>query len=154
VEHQGAREPQKRRAKALPGPLHLKGETQLDTTPNHAGPIPERADCVLCLPDHDEGETTLYLAQLGQAYAEAGRVEQAREVLRRLETTSQSRYVSPYHIAYVYIGLGEHERALDLLERAYDERSGSLYGIKGSFLFTALHAHPRFVSLLRRMNLN
>jgi hypothetical protein len=44
VEHQGAREPQKRRAKALSGPLHLKGETQLDSTPNHAGPILERAD--------------------------------------------------------------------------------------------------------------
>jgi len=34
-----AREPQKRRAKALPGPLHLKGETQVDSTPNHAGLI-------------------------------------------------------------------------------------------------------------------
>ena len=44
VERQGAREPQKRRAKALPGPLHLKGETQLDTTPNPTGPIPQRAD--------------------------------------------------------------------------------------------------------------
>jgi hypothetical protein len=43
VDHQGAREPQKRRAKALPGPLHLKGETQLESTPNHAGLILERA---------------------------------------------------------------------------------------------------------------
>jgi hypothetical protein len=39
VDRQGAREPQKRRAKALPGPLHLKGETQLESTPHHAGLI-------------------------------------------------------------------------------------------------------------------
>jgi hypothetical protein len=39
VDRQAAREPQKRRAKALPGPLHLKGETQLASTPHHAGLI-------------------------------------------------------------------------------------------------------------------
>src|SRR5215208_2127037 len=35
----GSREPQKRRAKALPGPLHLKGEPRLESTPHHAGLI-------------------------------------------------------------------------------------------------------------------
>jgi hypothetical protein len=53
----------------------------------------------------------------------------------------------------VYTGLGEHERALELLERAVDERGGPTYGIKSSFLFTSLHAHPRFRALLRKMNL-
>lgn len=42
---------------------------------------------------------------------------------------------------------------MDLLERAYRERAGSVYGIKGSYLFTALRSHPRFIALLRRMNL-
>jgi serine/threonine-protein kinase len=96
---------------------------------------------------------TLYLAQLGQAYALAGRAEQAREVLRRLEQLSQQRYVSPYHMAYVHTGLGEQDRAMDWLERAYDERAGSVYGIKGSFLFTTLRPHPRFQALLKKMNL-
>ncbi len=49
-------------------------------------------------------------------------------------------------MAYVYTGLGEPDRAMDLLERAYEERAGSVYGIKGSFLFTALHSHPRFTA--------
>jgi serine/threonine protein kinase/Tfp pilus assembly protein PilF len=96
---------------------------------------------------------TLYLGQLGQAYAEAGRIEQAREVLRRLEEVARQQYVSPYHLAYVYTGLGEQEAAMDLLERAYEERAGSVYGVKGSFLFTALRSHPRFRALLRKMNL-
>ena len=56
-------------------------------------------------------------------------------------------------MAYVYTGLGEPDRAMDYLERAFDERAGSVYGIRGSFLFTTLHSHPRFIALLRKMNL-
>jgi TolB-like protein/Tfp pilus assembly protein PilF len=96
---------------------------------------------------------TLYLAQLGEAYALAGKIERAREVLHQLEQLSQERYVSPYHLAYVHTGLGEQDLAMDWLERAYDERAGSVYGIKGSFLFTPLRSHPRFQALLRKMNL-
>ncbi|MGH7549098.1 MAG: protein kinase domain-containing protein [Gemmatimonadales bacterium] len=96
---------------------------------------------------------TLFLAQLGQAYAMVGKVERAREVLRQLEELSRQTYVSPYHMAYVYTGLGEQDQALDRLERAYEERAGAVYGIKGSFLFTSLRSHPRFTALLKRMNL-
>ena len=71
----------------------------------------------------------------------------------RLEELSRERYVSPYHMAYVYTGLGEHERAMDLLERAYEERAGAVFGMKGSFLFAPLRSHPRFTALLRKMNL-
>jgi adenylate cyclase len=96
---------------------------------------------------------TLYLAQLGEAYGLAGRTEQAREVLRQLEEMSRDRYVSPYHMAYVYTGLGEHDAAIACLERAYEEKGGSVYGVKGSFLFTTLRPHPRFQALLAKMNL-
>ncbi len=97
---------------------------------------------------------TMLLAQLGQAYGVAGKPEKAREVLQQLEEQSRQRHVSSYHLAYVYTGLGEHDEALDALEAAYDERAGSLYGIKGSFLFTTLRSHPRFRALLRKMNLD
>ena len=95
----------------------------------------------------------MFLAQLGQAYGRLGRIEDAREVLRRLEDRSRSEYVSPYHLAYVYAGLHEEERAMDWLERAYEERAGGVYGIKGSFLFAPLRDHPRFRMLLDKMNL-
>jgi serine/threonine protein kinase/Tfp pilus assembly protein PilF len=98
-------------------------------------------------------ENVMFRAQLGQAYAMAGKTADARDMLRQLEQLSQERYVSPYHMAYVYTGLGETDRAMDYLERAFEERAGSVYGIKGSFLFTSLHSHPRFQALLRKMNL-
>jgi serine/threonine-protein kinase len=99
-------------------------------------------------------ESTLYLAQLGEALAMVGRTEEAREILRRLEELSKERYVSPYHMAYVHTGLGDQEKAMDWLERAYEERAGGVFGVKGSFLFKPLRGHPRFKALLEKMNLS
>ena len=96
---------------------------------------------------------TLWLAQLGQAYAMAGDTDRARDVLRQLEELSQQKFVSPYHRAFVHTGLREQDRAMDWLEQAYTERSGPVYSIKGSFLFTTLRGHPRFTALLKKMNL-
>lgn len=44
-------------------------------------------------------------------------------------------------------------QAMDWLERAYEQRAGPVYGIKGSFLFRSLRTHPRFTALLKKMNL-
>jgi enoyl-CoA hydratase/carnithine racemase len=96
---------------------------------------------------------TLHLAQLGEAYGMVGQPERAREILRQLEELGRQRYVSPYHLAYVHAGLGEHDRAIDCLERAHAERAGAVYGVKGSFLFDMLRPHPRFRALLAKMNL-
>ena len=98
-------------------------------------------------------EETLWLAQLGQAYGEVGKVEEARKVLAQLLERARTGYVAPYHLAFVYTGLKEWDRAMDCLEEAYAQKAGSVYGIKGSFLFVPLRTHPRFQALLRRMNL-
>ena len=99
-------------------------------------------------------DSTLWLAQLGQAYALAGKTGRAHEILEELEGRAEREYVSPYHLAYVYTGLGDFEGAIDCLERAVAERSGAVYGLKGSFLFAALHQHPRFGALVGRMGLD
>jgi serine/threonine-protein kinase len=98
-------------------------------------------------------KNNLWLSQLGEMYGMAGREEEARAILRELQEKSATSFVSPYHIAYVHTGLGEVDRALDLLERAVADRTGPTYGIKGSFLFIPLRGHPRFEALLRTMNL-
>ena len=96
---------------------------------------------------------SLWLAQLGEAYAIAGDEPKAREILRQLEDKAKTSFVSPYHLAYVHTGLGELDRAIDLLESAVAARTGATYGIKGSFLFLPLQKHARFVALLRGMKL-
>jgi serine/threonine-protein kinase len=101
----------------------------------------------------NSANTTSWLGQLGEALGLAGLTDEAHDVLRQLEERSQASFVSPYTFAYVYTGLGEADRAIDLLERAVRERTGAAYGIKGSFLFAPLRTHPRFQALLREMRL-
>src|SRR5260370_40677949 len=96
---------------------------------------------------------TLFLSQLGQACAMTGDRERARHILEQLRDRATHEFVSPYHFAYLYSGLGNADAALDYLERAFERRSGGIYGIKGSFLFNNLRTHPRFESLVERMNL-
>lgn len=98
-------------------------------------------------------ENTLWLGQLGEAYGLAGETEKARATLHALGERARCTYVSPYHFAYVHAGLGELDRAMDWLESAVAARTGPAYGIKGSFLLTPLHDHPRFQAVLRRMRL-
>ena len=98
-------------------------------------------------------KNTLWLGQLGGAYAMTGDARKARDILSELEERAGHSYVSPYHFAYVYTGLGELDTAMDWLERAVAERTGPAYSIKGSFLFKPLHVHPRFRALLRQMKL-
>jgi serine/threonine-protein kinase len=94
-----------------------------------------------------------WLGQLGEAYALVGRTADARQTLQGLDALAREAYVSPYPRAYVHTGLGEYDEAMNCLERAYQERAGTVYGIKGSFLFLPLRSHPRFMSLLRKMNM-
>ncbi len=97
--------------------------------------------------------STLFLAQLGQACGVTGDKARARAILAQLEALAVTEYVAAYHFAHVFTGLGEQDAAIGCLERAFEQRSGGIYGVKGSYLFASLREHPRFQALLRRMNL-
>ncbi len=97
--------------------------------------------------------STAFLSQLGQAAALTGDEKRARRILADLHDLATRERISPYHFAYVHTGLGEAEAAIDRLEQAFEQRSGALYGVRGSFLFRTLRGHPRFQALLQRLNL-
>src|SRR5689334_9000012 len=59
------------------------------------------------------------VSALGHAYAVSGQRSLAEESLTRLKEQVKQRYVAPYDIAAVYIGLGEKDQALKYLEMAY-----------------------------------
>ncbi len=134
-------------------PQHGRSNSTLGWALFKLGKIDEGLASIERAVDLNPGNT-MYLAQLGEAYALAGQRSRAHDVLRQLEEMAKARYVSPYHVSYVYTGLGDHIRAIELLEQARAEHSGSVYGIKGSFLFTPLRTHPRFKALLATMNLD
>ena len=91
---------------------------------------------------------------LTHAYAVSGRVEDARRLLAEIEATRGGRYVSQYSLAAIRTGLGEHEAALDHLERAYAGRDRGMAWLGVSPRFDPLRSHPRFHALLGKMRLD
>jgi TolB-like protein/DNA-binding winged helix-turn-helix (wHTH) protein/Tfp pilus assembly protein PilF len=68
-------------------------------------------------------DSTYALAKLGHGYAIAGRCDEARAVLNQLNALTSTRYVSPYDIALVHVGLQENDQAFTWLQRALEQRS-------------------------------
>ena len=91
-------------------------------------------------------------AGLGHAYGVAGRHREAQQALQELLALAKRKYVPPVQIAFVYLGLGEKERALELLEQAYRERSWELVFLRVEPWVDILRDNPRFQDLLRRMS--
>ena len=95
----------------------------------------------------------LMLASLGHAYAIAGRRDEAKKMLLRLDDLSRQRYVSAYDKAIIYIGLGEIDQSLEWLQRAYQEHSSWLAYLKVEPRLDTLRSHSRFAALLKRVAL-
>lgn len=99
-------------------------------------------------------------ASLAHAYALIGRTAEAKKILRDLEQKplkqeSNIANVSPYILATIYAGLGEKERAFELLERAYRERSLEMnWHLKADVRIDNLRSEPRFNDLLRSVGIN
>jgi adenylate cyclase len=100
-----------------------------------------------------EASTSPSYRDLAYAYVKAGRPEEARALLARLLRSSERSLAYSASIAGVYATLGEKEKALDWLERAFEERSSYLTAIGVDFVFEGLWDEPRFQSLLKKMNL-
>ncbi len=97
------------------------------------------------------GGSPLYLGMLGNAYGAAGKKAEALKVIDELKEQSKRKYVAPYDIALVYIGLGDKDQAFTWLERAYDAHSNDMSNLKVDPIFDSLRSSPRFRDLLRRM---
>jgi len=92
-------------------------------------------------------------ADMGQAYAISGKRNEAQNVIDELKELSKQKYVASYHIALIYAGLGETDRAFEWLENAYGERSDLLVYLKVDPRLDGLRGDPRFLDLVRRVGL-
>jgi serine/threonine-protein kinase len=99
------------------------------------------------------GSSIYARAVLGYVLARAGEEAKARSLLDALEAEAAGGYVSPVAFSTLYIGLRDHDRAMDWLERACDERRGWLAYLRVNALFDPLRGTPRFEALLKRMKL-
>jgi TolB-like protein/DNA-binding winged helix-turn-helix (wHTH) protein len=127
----------------------------------------ERGDFAAAITEAEKAtkvdNSPLLLTSLASAYARAGRRADANHVLRRLRElwerqgtapawhTARSPYVCPYEVAGVYAQLGDSDRAIDWLDKAYRNRS-CLYWLRQDPRFDSIRSDPRFQELLAKMN--
>ena len=87
------------------------------------------------------------------AYGSAGMKDEAFKILERLDGLPKDRYVGPLYRALVWAGLGEKNRALEYLERAYEEKESAMAFLKVWPIWDSLRSESRFQVLLEKMSL-
>jgi tetratricopeptide (TPR) repeat protein len=90
-------------------------------------------------------------AFLAYAYGASGDRARAMAELEDLEEMSRRGEVLPFDLALVSLGLGDHGRAVDYLERAYAADSQWMGWLNEDSIFDPLRAEPRFMALLRKL---
>jgi serine/threonine-protein kinase len=93
---------------------------------------------------------TSAVGSLGWTYAKCGETGKANEILDYLIKNRPDHH---FYQALVYSGLGEYTKALDLLNQAYEKRSGTiiyLYAFSSNF-FLEVSDDPRFIDLLNKI---
>ena len=92
-------------------------------------------------------------ADLGLAYAEMGNIERARDIADALlQRHAKKEKYTAYFAAKIFACLGEHERAITLLEEAFRTKDNELNWLEVDLEFKPLLAYPRFHELLRKIN--
>jgi len=96
------------------------------------------------------GATRDELTRFRQAFAKAG----INGYLEATNPRSRRQDATPYSIGEWYARVGDRDRALEWLERAYQDRADHhLAFIKAEPMLDSLRSDPRFQDLLRRLHL-
>ena len=99
------------------------------------------------------GGSPMMRAALAQTYSMAGRTRETHEMLDDLTKLAQHKYVAPQFFAGIHIGLGESDRAMEYLEKSYEEHSHWLIYLHIDPSMDPLRDQPRFQDLLQRVGL-
>jgi len=99
------------------------------------------------------GNWSFILEDLGYASAKAGQSARAREILDGLKQRVDTEFVDAFIIAAIYAGLDDRDQTFLWLDKAREQRSGSLPWLKVDTHFAPLRSDPRFGAALQRMGL-
>jgi DNA-binding winged helix-turn-helix (wHTH) protein/Flp pilus assembly protein TadD len=96
------------------------------------------------------GGNSKVISLRGYLFAKLGRTNEALQVLNTLEAIARDRYVPPYAMAQVHLGLRHWDHALEWLERACEVRDVHLVLLPADPKWGPVRGDARFVALLKR----
>ena len=94
-----------------------------------------------------------YQGLLGYANAISGDRPKAEQMLRELEEMTKRQYVSSTAFAMIYLGLGEKEKALDWLDKSYQDQESACWYLTVEPIYDSVRKEPRFQALLKKIGL-
>ncbi|HXW89711.1 MAG TPA: tetratricopeptide repeat protein, partial [Terriglobales bacterium] len=103
---------------------------------------------------HLSGGSPLMRAALAHSYGKAGRTKEALRMLDDLTTLAKRTYVAPHFFVGIHIGLGDNNRALEYLEKSYEEHCHWLIYLHIDPSMDELRDNLRFQDLLQRVGLS
>ena len=75
----------------------------------------------------------------------------ALEILEKMEKLSETKYLSPMYKAFIFMGLGNKDKAFTYIDKAFIEREPFLFYLKTVPTFDSLRSDPRFTELLNKI---
>ena len=93
------------------------------------------------------------LGYLGYFYGKTGNRDEAMKILNEETERYHAGKASAYSIARMYEALGEKEKALDWLEKDYEDRSTWISSLNVDFAWDDIRTEPRFITLLKKVGL-
>jgi TolB-like protein/DNA-binding winged helix-turn-helix (wHTH) protein/Flp pilus assembly protein TadD len=98
-------------------------------------------------------DSTQRITEGAYAYAHAGKLAEARTLLKRLEQRSKTGFVPAYDLAVVNIGLGDKEAALRWLQKAYEEGDWAFIVFATEPRLDPVRSDPRFQGILKKLDI-
>jgi hypothetical protein len=86
-------------------------------------------------------------------FAAAGRHEEARTVLRKVEDEARSRYFCPYEVATVYVSLGDQDTATHWFRKGIQDRADCMPWLGVEPWIAPFRSDPRYESMLKEIGL-
>jgi eukaryotic-like serine/threonine-protein kinase len=94
-----------------------------------------------------------FAASIEDTFSKSGYNGVLRGWLDGMIEDSKHRYVSSYDIAVIYARMGEKDKTLTWLEKAYDEHDSGLVSLAVNPLFDSVRSNTRFRALLKGLRL-
>jgi tetratricopeptide (TPR) repeat protein len=111
------------------------------------------AENVVAMLEGDSTRGPFCLSNLGRAYAMCGMRDAALAEIARVRALGERGYGVGYDLAQIFVALGEHEAAVEALERAVDDGSQTVAYFESDIAVDPIRDDPRLRTVARRLGL-
>jgi hypothetical protein len=92
-------------------------------------------------------------SDIGHVYAVSGDKRAAERVIAGLRDESAGRYVNPYEVALIYVGLRQNDQAFEWLDKALHGHSDMMIYLNVDPRLDSIRSDSRFTELVRRVGI-